>query len=177
VREVFADLFGRSPQDLGMHMVWDVSHNTAQLEEHEVAGKRVSLLVHRKGATRCLGPGAPGLPQPYAPVGQPVIVGGSMETGSWLLAGSEGAAASFTTTAHGAGRAMSRAKAKKLFSGSALRAGLERRGILVRAASQGALAEEAGAAYKDVDAVVAVAEKAGFSRRVVRLVPLACVKG
>jgi tRNA-splicing ligase RtcB len=100
-----------------------------------------------------------------------------METGSWLLAGCEGAEASFATTAHGAGRAMSRAQAKKLFKGSALRADLERRGILVHAASQGALAEEAGAAYKDVDAVVAVAEKAGFSRRVVRLVPLACVKG
>ena len=175
VREVFADVF--KGDSSGMHMVYDVSHNTAQLEEHETGGRRVTVLVHRKGATRCLGPGATSLPTAYSAVGQPVIVGGSMETGSWLLAGNAGAASSFQTTAHGAGRAMSRSQAKKEFKGSTLRANLEHRGIIVRAASLNGLAEEAGAAYKDIDAVVAVAEKAGLSRRVARLVPLGCIKG
>jgi tRNA-splicing ligase RtcB len=175
VREVFADVFKGDPS--GMHMVYDVSHNTAQMEEHEIAGRRITVLVHRKGATRCLGPGAASLPTSYRAVGQPVIVGGSMETGSWLLAGNAGAASSFQTTAHGAGRAMSRSQAKKQFKGSTLRTNLEHRGILVRAASLSGLAEEAGAAYKDIDAVVAVAEKAGLSRRVARLVPLGCIKG
>jgi tRNA-splicing ligase RtcB len=175
VREVFADVFRRDPAQMGMRMVWDVSHNTAQVEEHPAGGRK--LLVHRKGATRSLGPGAPGLPWRYRDAGQPVIVGGSMETGSWLLAGTEGAAAAFASTVHGAGRAMSRSQAKKRFDGRTLRADLERRGIIIRAASLSGLAEEAGRAYKDIDAVVAVGEKAGLSRRVARLLPLGCVKG
>jgi tRNA-splicing ligase RtcB (3'-phosphate/5'-hydroxy nucleic acid ligase) len=177
VREVFSDVFHRDPADLGLHMVYDVSHNTAQVEEHEAGGARRRLLVHRKGATRSLGPGARGLPDRYARTGQPVIVGGSMETGSWLLAGTAGAAAAFDTTVHGAGRSMSRSQAKKRFDGRKLRGDLERRGIIVRAASLSSLAEEAGRAYKDIEAVVSVAERAGISRRVARLVPLGCVKG
>jgi tRNA-splicing ligase RtcB len=177
IREVFSDVFRRDPSDLGMRMIYDVSHNNAQLEEHEVEGRRTTLLVHRKGATRSLGPGAPGLPDAYRSVGQPVIVGGSMETGSWLLAGTEGAASVFNTTAHGSGRAMSRSQAKKQFQGKKLREDLEQRGILIRAASISGLAEEAGAAYKDIDEVVSVAERAGISRKVARLVPVACIKG
>ena len=177
IREVFSDVLHRDPGELGMHMVYDVSHNTAQLEEHEVEGRRLTLLVHRKGATRSLGPGSPGLPDAYRKVGQPVIVGGSMETGSWLLAGTEGAASVFNTTAHGSGRSMSRSQAKKQFKGAKLRADLEHRGIMIRAASLSGLAEEAGAAYKNIDEVVSVAERAGISRRVARLTPVACIKG
>ncbi len=177
IREVFSEVFHRDPSDLGMRMIYDVSHNTAQLEEHEVEGRRATLLVHRKGATRSLGPGARGLPEAYRSTGQPVIVGGSMETGSWLLAGTPGAASVFHTTAHGSGRAMSRSQAKKRFQGKKLRADLEQRGILIRAASVSGLAEEAGAAYKDIDQVVSVAERAGISRKVARLVPVACIKG
>ncbi len=173
VRDAFERVFG--PAD--MPLLYDVSHNTAQLESHPAGWGERTLLVHRKGATRSLGPGAAGLPDPYRDVGQPVIVGGSMEAGSWLLVGAPGARAAFATTAHGAGRAMSRSQAKKRFEGRRLRAEMERRGILVRAASLAGLAEEAGRAYKDIDAVVSVAERAGLSRRVARLVPLGCVKG
>jgi tRNA-splicing ligase RtcB (3'-phosphate/5'-hydroxy nucleic acid ligase) len=133
--------------------------------------------VHRKGATRALGPGAAELPEAYREVGQPVIIGGSMETGSWLLAGTAAAVSSLRTTAHGAGRSMSRSQAKKQFEGRKLKADLEHRGILVRTASLSGLAEEAGRAYKDVDAVVSVAQRAGLSSPVARLLPLACIKG
>jgi tRNA-splicing ligase RtcB len=177
VREAFASVFHRDPRDLGMHMVFDVSHNIAQLEEHTVEGRRRMLLVHRKGATRSLGPGDARLPDRYRAVGQPVLIGGSMETGSWLLAGATGSAMTFETTAHGSGRRMSRGEAKRRFDGRRLRQDLERRGIHVRAASSSGLAEEAGEAYKDIDAVAAVTELAGLSRRVARLVPVGCVKG
>jgi tRNA-splicing ligase RtcB len=177
VREAFAEVFHRDPDALGMHMVFDVSHNTAQLEEHTVDGRRRTLLVHRKGATRSLGPGDERLPDRYRAVGQPVIIGGSMETGSWLLAGCAGSRAAFETTAHGSGRRMSRGEAKRRFDGRSLRLDLERRGITVRAASASGLAEEAGEAYKDIDVVAAVTELAGLSRRVAKLVPVGCVKG
>jgi len=177
VRETFAEVFHRDPRDLGMHMVFDVSHNTAQLEEHTVDGRRMKLLVHRKGATRSLGPGDGRLPDRYRAFGQPVFIGGSMETGSWLLAGTEGSRLTFETTAHGSGRRMSRGEAKRRFDGRSLRRDLERRGISVRAASTSGLAEEAGEAYKDIDAVAAATELAGLSRRVARLVPVGCVKG
>jgi tRNA-splicing ligase RtcB len=176
VREAFSEVFHRDPRDLGMRMVFDVSHNTAQLEEHAVEGRRRTLLVHRKGATRSLGPGDERLPDRYRAVGQPVIIGGSMETGSWLLAG-RGSQMAFETTAHGSGRLMSRGEAKRRFDGRRLRQDLERRGIIVRAASSSGLAEEAGAAYKDIDAVAAVTEIAGLSRRAAKLVPVGCVKG
>jgi tRNA-splicing ligase RtcB len=177
VREAFAEVFHRDPRDLGMHMVFDVSHNTAQLEQHTVEGRRTTLLVHRKGATRALGPGDARLPDRYRAFGQPVIIGGSMETGSWLLAGAEGSRMAFETTAHGSGRRMSRGEAKRRFDGRRLRQDLERRGITVRAASTSGLAEEAGEAYKDVDAVASVVELAGLSRRAAKLVPVGCVKG
>jgi tRNA-splicing ligase RtcB len=177
VREVFAAVFGRSPQDLGMHMVYDVAHNTAKLEEHVIDGAPRTLLVHRKGATRAFGPGMAGVPERYVNVGQPVIIGGSMESGSYLLCGVESGAQSFFSTAHGSGRTMSRTRARHLWRGDQLIRDLAARGIVIRAASKSGLAEEAGGAYKDIDAVVGVTEQAGLSKRVVRFTPIGNVKG
>jgi tRNA-splicing ligase RtcB len=177
IREVFSRLFRRSPEELGMRMVYDVAHNTAKLENHLIDGRMRQLLVHRKGATRALGPGHPGLPESYRKTGQPVIIGGSMETGSYLLAGQAGAAETFFTTAHGSGRNMSRHQARKMVHGRTLLEEMEQRGIHVRTASYGGLAEEAGLAYKDIDLVAAATETAGLSRRVVRLVPIGNIKG
>ena len=177
IREVFSQVFGRSAEDLGLRMVYDVSHNTAKLETHVVDGARRELLVHRKGATRAFGPGMAGVPAEYRETGQPVIIGGSMETGSYLLVGVPTGAAAFFSTAHGSGRTMSRTKAKRQFHGRELQRSMEARGIYVRTASYSGLAEEAGAAYKDIDAVAEATELAGLSRRVARLTPIGNVKG
>jgi tRNA-splicing ligase RtcB (3'-phosphate/5'-hydroxy nucleic acid ligase) len=177
VREVFSDIFHRDPRDLGMEMVYDVAHNTAKLERHTVGKKEREILVHRKGSTRAFGPGMAGLPECYRETGQPVIIGGSMETGSYLLAGEATGRDTFYTTAHGSGRTMSRHQAKKQFRGDKLQREMESRGIYVRTASYGGLAEEAGAAYKDIDDVVEATELAGLSRRVVRLTPIGNIKG
>jgi tRNA-splicing ligase RtcB len=177
VREVFSDLFHRSPADLGMDQVYDVTHNTAKLERHLVEGRERELLVHRKGATRAFGPRMEGVPSAYREAGQPVIIGGSMETGSYLLVGTEEGAQTFFTTAHGSGRTMSRRQAKKSFSGKKLLADMAHRGTYVRTASYSGLAEEAGRAYKDIDQVVEATARAGISRPVVRLVPIGNIKG
>jgi tRNA-splicing ligase RtcB len=177
IREVFTDVFGRDAAALGLRTVYDVAHNTAKLESHVVDGVERRLLVHRKGATRAFGPGAPGLPPEYAETGQPVIIGGSMETGSYLLCGVPSGAATFFSTAHGSGRTMSRTKAKKSFRGKELQRAMEARGIYVRSVSWAGLAEEAGAAYKDIDAVVEATARAGISRPVARLTPIGNVKG
>ena len=177
IREVFADVFHRDPHDLGMNMVYDVAHNTAKLERHMVGGKLREVLVHRKGATRAFGPGMEGIPDCYRETGQPVIIGGSMETGSYLLAGMASGDQAFYTTAHGSGRTMSRHQAKKLFKGQKLQRDMEARGIYVQTVSYGGLAEEAGAAYKDIDDVVEATELAGLSRRIVKLTPVGNVKG
>jgi len=177
IREVLADVFGRAPEELGLEMVYDVAHNIAKLERHEVDGTGRELLVHRKGATRAFPPGHPELPAAYRATGQPVILGGSMETGSYLLAGVASGARSFYSTAHGSGRTMSRTRARKLVKGGRLRQQLAARGIVVRAASMRGLAEEAGVAYKSVDEVVEATELAGLSRGVARLVPVGNVKG
>jgi tRNA-splicing ligase RtcB len=177
IREVFSGTFHRDPQDLGLRMVYDVAHNTAKLETHTVDGAARELLVHRKGATRAFGPGMPGLPPEYEAIGQPVIIGGSMETGSYLLTGVRTGAATFFSTAHGSGRTMSRTKAKKSFHGRELQRSMEARGIYVRATSYGGLAEEAGGAYKDIDAVIDATSCAGLSHPVVRLTPIGNVKG
>ena len=144
IREVFSEIFHRAPEQLGIRMVYDVAHNTAKLEEHDVGGCRRTLLVHRKGATRALAPDHPELPEEYRESGQPVIIGGSMETGSYVLAGIPAGKASFYSTAHGSGRTMSRTRARKLVRGQELRERMEARGILVRSASYRGLAEEAG---------------------------------
>jgi tRNA-splicing ligase RtcB (3'-phosphate/5'-hydroxy nucleic acid ligase) len=177
IREVFADIFHRDPADMGLRQVFDVSHNTAKLEKHLVRGELRELLVHRKGATRAFGPGREELPEEFRKTGQPVIIGGSMETGSYLLCGVESGAATFFSTAHGSGRTMSRRQAKKKFRGRKLQEDMEARGIYVRGASYSGLAEEAGAAYKDIDEVVLACEQAGISKRVAKLVPIGNVKG
>lgn len=177
IREVFSEVFRKDPAELGLHQVYDVAHNTAKLETHTVGGKQRELLVHRKGATRAFGPGNPELPDIYRKTGQPVILGGSMETGSYLLVGVESGSQTFYSTAHGSGRSMSRRQAKKKFQGKKLQQDMEQRGIYVRGVSYSGLAEEAGAAYKNIDDVVAATEKAGISKPVVRFTPIGNVKG
>jgi len=178
VREVMGDVFGRDPRDLGLGVIYDVCHNTAKLERHAVDGEPLELVVHRKGATRAFGPGAPDVPAAYREVGQPVIIGGSMETGSALLVGTAHAMTeTFGSTAHGAGRAMSRAKAKRLVWGETLIKQMGERGIVVRAASKSGVAEEAGFAYKDLGEVVDVVNRLDISRRVVSLTPIGNIKG
>ncbi|MCD6307754.1 MAG: RtcB family protein [Candidatus Latescibacteria bacterium] len=177
IREVFSDVFHRTPEELGLKQVYDIAHNTAMLERHEVEGSEREVLVHRKGATRAFGPGRKELPLRYRETGQPVIIGGSMETGSYLLAGVETGGPAFFTTAHGSGRTISRRKAKKLVNGRQLQKDLEQRGIYIRTASFAGLAEEAGQAYKNIDDVVEATELAGLSKRVVRFVPIGNIKG
>ncbi len=177
IRVVFSDIFGRSPEAMEMHMVYDVAHNTAKLERHLVNGKVKNLLVHRKGATRAFGPRMEGIPSIYREVGQPVIIGGSMETGSYLLVGTPQGDQTFFSTAHGSGRTMSRTKARKMWRGRELQQEMEGRGIYVRTASWPGLAEEAGGAYKNIDDVILATEKAGISKRVVRFAPVGNVKG
>jgi tRNA-splicing ligase RtcB len=177
IREAFSNVFGRSAEDLGMRMVYDVAHNTAKLERHTVAGREQTLLVHRKGATRAFAPGMAGVPQRYQHIGQPVIIGGSMETGSYLLVGVPAGAQSFFSTAHGSGRTMSRTKARGLWQGQKLQREMEHRGIYVRTTSWAGLAEEAGGAYKDIDEVIQAAESAGLCQRVARFAPMGNIKG
>jgi tRNA-splicing ligase RtcB len=176
VREVFAEIFGSNIKN-SMHMVYDVAHNTAQVEKHKVNGVDKELLVHRKGSTRAFGPGRRELPERFRTTGQPVIIGGSMETGSYLLAGINESAQSFCSTTHGSGRTMSRSKARKLWQGHNLQETLAQRGIYIRTASWPGLAEEAGGAYKDIDDIVRAAEIAGLSRKVARFTPIGNVKG
>ncbi len=177
IREVFSDVMHRDPADLGLHQVYDVAHNTAKLERHEVDGTMREVLVHRKGATRAFGPGMEGVPEKYSKTGQPVIIGGSMETGSYLLSGTPGGAATFYSTAHGSGRTMSRRKAKRMYRGKELQAEMEKRGIYVRSTSWSGLAEEAGGAYKDIDEVIRAAAQAEISRPVCRFAPVGNIKG
>lgn len=177
VREVFEDVFRKSPRELGIRTVYDVCHNTAKLEVHEVDGREKQLLVHRKGATRAFPAGKKELPARYRTTGQPVIIGGSMESGSLLLVGIESAREAFYTTAHGSGRVMSRSQAKKQFRGDALQKELHGRGIYIRTASLSGLAEEAGAAYKNIDEVGRSTEGAGLSRVIAKLIPVGNIKG
>jgi tRNA-splicing ligase RtcB len=161
-----------------MALLYDVSHNTCKVETHTVDGEPRELYVHRKGATRAYGPGHPDLPEAFREVGQPVIIGGSMGTSSYILAGTtESEQRAFSSACHGAGRAMSRHAAKRQWRGEKLVSELAYRGILIRSASMRGVAEEAPGAYKDVDAVVEAADKAGLARKVARLEPLICVKG
>lgn len=171
-REAFAEATGTGDLEL----LYDVSHNLAKLETHLVDGRERLLCVHRKGATRALPPGHPDLPADFKDVGQPVLVPGSMGTGSWVLAG-ERPGDAFHSSCHGAGRVMSRTAARKQVSGRALRQELLAHGVEVRATSARVLAEEAPQSYKDVDVVVESVERAGLARRVARLVPLGVVKG
>ena len=177
IREVFSDVLGKDPDDLGLRQVYDVTHNTAKLEKHRVDGKWKELLIHRKGATRAFGPGMEDIPADYRDIGQPVIIGGSMETGSYLLSGMESGGPTFFTTAHGSGRTMGRRQAKKKFRGTEIRERMNKRGIYIRSVSDSGLAEEAAEAYKNIDEVVEAAELAGVSKRIARLVPIGNIKG
>jgi len=174
VREVFADLLPRAR----LPLLYDVSHNTCKAESHDIDGRMRELFVHRKGATRAWGPGQAGLPAELAPFGQPVLIGGSMGTGSWVLAGTQASESlAFSSACHGAGRSMSRHQALKTWRGHSVIEQLAQQGIIVRSPSMRGIAEEAPDAYKDVDAVVESAHAAGLARKVARLRPLICVKG
>jgi tRNA-splicing ligase RtcB len=174
VRDAFAGLF----PDARLPLLYDVSHNTCKIEEHRIDGRLRRLHVHRKGATRAFGPGNPELPQSLRAAGQPVLIGGSMGTGSYVMAGiTESETRAFSSACHGAGRAMSRHQALKSYSGRLVVDELAARGILIRSPSSRGVAEEAPGAYKDVSAVVDAAEAAGLARKVVRTEPLICVKG
>jgi tRNA-splicing ligase RtcB len=177
-RKAFEEVLAGKIASWHLHQVYDIAHNMGKIESHEVDGKRVKVCVHRKGATRAFGPGFEGLPLEYRPIGQPVLVPGSMGTASWVLVGTEGSMQrSFGSTCHGAGRMMSRSQAKKTVWGGDLRQELEARGIHIRAGSLAGLAEEAPQAYKDVDAVVETVAGAGIARKVARLRPVAVIKG
>ena len=161
-----------------VRLLYDVSHNTCKVETHQVDGRPRSLYVHRKGATRAFGPGHPDVPEVFRDVGQPVLIGGSMGTSSFVLAGAEqGEARSFSSACHGAGRAMSRHQAFRTWKGRQVTDELAARGILIRSPSSRGVAEEAPGAYKDVTAVVDAAEQAGLARKVARLQPMICIKG
>jgi len=177
VREVFSDIFKKSPEEIGIRLIYDVCHNTAKLEEHTVDGEVMQLLVHRKGATRAFPPGMKGIPPVYSASGQPVLIGGSMQTGSYVLAGVAEGKDAFYTTAHGSGRVMSRTMARKKFNGHDLQKTMLQHGIYVKAASYPGLAEEAGGAYKDIDEVVRSTHLSGLSKPVAKLEPLGNIKG
>ncbi len=178
IREVFSKVFGQSAESLGMHLVYDVAHNIAKVEKHRIDGEMKEVVVHRKGATRSFGPGRDEVTKIYRDVGQPVIIGGSMETGSFLLVGTENAMdETFGSTAHGSGRTMSRTAARHQVRGDKLQKEMDQRGIYVKSASMSGLAEEAGVAYKNISEVVDTCEIAGISRKVVGLKPLGNVKG
>lgn len=174
VRQVFTRLFAQAH----LPLLYDVSHNTCKVEEHEVDGCKRRLYVHRKGATRAFGPGHPEIPHALREVGQPVLIGGSMGTASYVLAGTErGMQLAFGSACHGAGRAMSRHEATRRWRGREVVDKLAEHGILIRSPSFRGVAEEAPDAYKDVSAVVEAADKAGLARKVAKLGPMICVKG
>jgi tRNA-splicing ligase RtcB len=178
VRLSFEQILAGQVDDWDVFQVYDIAHNIAKIETHEIDGQQKRVCVHRKGATRAFGPGFEGLPPEYREIGQPVLVPGSMGTMSFVLAGTQHSMTqTFGSCCHGAGRTMSRSKAKKTVHGGQLKEQLQRDGIIVRAGSLKGLAEEAPVAYKDVDNVVQVVHGAGIARKVVRLRPLAVVKG
>jgi tRNA-splicing ligase RtcB len=178
VRRSFQEILSPHLRDVDLHQVYDIAHNIAKVETHVLDGVKTKLCVHRKGATRSFGPGLKELPAAFRPIGQPVLVPGSMGTASWVLAGAEKSMElSFGSCCHGAGRTMSRSKAKKTIWGSDLRQQLEADGIVVRAGSMASLAEEAPIAYKDVDKVVDIVHQLGLARKVARLRPIGVMKG
>jgi tRNA-splicing ligase RtcB len=176
--EALEKALGMGPRELGMRLVYDVCHNIAKIEEHVVGGKKMTLCVHRKGATRAFPPGHPALPQKFRKTGQPVLIPGDMGTGSYVLVGTEKAMEkTFGSTCHGAGRVLSRAAAIKASKGRSIRREMEDRGVLVMSAAKGTLAEEIPEAYKDIDEVVNVVHGAGLSRKVAKLRAVGCIKG
>lgn len=178
IRRSFEQALGGQVKDWQLGQVYDIAHNMAKVEEHDVDGRATKVCVHRKGATRAFGPGASVLPEDLRDLGQPVLIPGSMGTASFILLGTAGSMAqTFGSTCHGAGRKMSRARAKREVRGAELRDGMQARGIIVRAGSLAGLAEEAPEAYKDVSRVVEVVHRAGIGKKVARLEPIAVIKG
>jgi tRNA-splicing ligase RtcB len=174
VRQIFAEVY---PEGF-IKVLYDISHNTCKVETHLINGKKKRLYVHRKGATRAFGPGQIDLPAEYRHVGQPILIGGTMGTSSYILAGTEeGMRAAFGSACHGAGRAMSRTQAKRRWRGREVVQALEEQGVLVRGHSYSGIAEEAPESYKDVAEVVEAAHNANLARKVARVKPIACVKG
>ena len=170
--------FRRVIPGVQLTLLYDVSHNTCKIENHRVDGVSTELFVHRKGATRSFGPGHPDLPPALRDIGQPVLIGGTMGTESYVLVGTgEGEQLAFSSACHGAGRSMSRTQASKHWHGRQLVDELREHGVLIRTRSYRGVAEEAPGAYKDVNAVAEAAERAKLAGRVARLVPLICVKG
>jgi len=177
-REVFESVFGRSWDELGMHLIYDVAHNIAKFEEHEVAGVPKRVWVHRKGATRAFPPEHPEVPDAYRAIGQPVLIPGDMGRASWVLLGQPGSMQqSFGSACHGAGRLLSRTAAVKKAHGRQIADELRRRGVIAHARSWQGLAEEQPDAYKDVDLVVEVVHRAGLAKKVVRMRPIGVIKG
>ncbi len=176
-RLAFERVFKMGPDELGMDLVYDVAHNIAKIEKHKVNGKDRTLCVHRKGATRAFPPGHPDLPAKYSKYGQPVIIPGDMGRNSYLLAGTHGAAETFYSTCHGAGRLMSRSAAIRASRGRAISRELENRGIIVKSSGRETLAEEMPEAYKDVNDVVECVHGAGISKKVCRMRPVGVIKG
>jgi tRNA-splicing ligase RtcB (3'-phosphate/5'-hydroxy nucleic acid ligase) len=178
IRRSFENALAGRVDNHNVYQIYDIAHNIAKIETHEVNGRMIEVCVHRKGATRAFGPGSAVLPDVYRDIGQPVLVPGSMGTASWVLVGTEGSMAqSFGSTCHGAGRTMSRRQAKREVRGHDLREELEAQGIHIRPGSLAGLAEEAPTAYKDVDKVIEVVAGAGIAKKVARIVPVAVVKG
>lgn len=178
IRKSFDRVLAGKIKDYKLRQVYDIAHNMAKIEEHQINGHSVRVCVHRKGSTRAFGPGSPVLPSDLRDLGQPVLIPGSMGTASYVLMGTkEAMLQSFGSTCHGAGRVMSRAKAKKTIRGTELRDQLNARGILVCAGSMSGLAEEAPQAYKDVSRVVEVVHKLGIGTKLARLEPVAVIKG
>ncbi|MEK7354122.1 MAG: RtcB family protein [Chloroflexota bacterium] len=177
-RESFIKVFGKSKRELGMEQVYDVAHNIAKLEEHTVEGKKQSLCIHRKGATRAFPADHPEVPSVYRKIGQPVLIPGDMGRCSYVAVGTETAMKeTFGSTCHGAGRMQSRSAAKRSLRGVDVARGLAERGIIVKAGSMSSLAEEASEAYKDVSDVVDVTQQAGISLKIIKSVPMGVVKG
>jgi tRNA-splicing ligase RtcB len=177
-RETFLAALSISPNELGMKLLYDVCHNIAKKELHEVDGQKTFLCVHRKGATRSLPPGHPDVPEVYRHAGQPVLIPGDMGTYSYVLAGAQGAMdQTFGSTCHGAGRVLSRSKALKAAKGRAINRELEDKGIFVQSRGKRTLKEEMPEAYKDVSQVVEVVHNAGLAKRVARLRPIGVIKG
>jgi len=178
VRESFSKIFDKSPEKLGMKQVYDVAHNIAKIEEHTIDGRKVKVCVHRKGATRAFPAGHKDTPRRYKEVGQPVLVPGDMGRCSFVAVGTQKAMSeSFGSTCHGAGRVLSRGAAKRSIRGADVIRELESRGIIVKAESVSALAEEASQAYKDVTEVIDVVHQAGISRKVAMAIPMGVIKG
>ncbi len=177
-RKAFEKVFNMSESDLGMHLVYDVAHNIAKVEEHKIDGSLKQVVVHRKGATRAFPANRPELPERYRSLGQPVLIPGSMGTASWILLGNaRSMELTFGSTAHGAGRTMSRAAAKRSYTAQEVQKRLEVRGIYIKALTKEGVVEETPEAYKDVDAVADVSHRVGIATKVARLVPIGVIKG